>query len=499
MDLKLHWRAALLTVIAIAVCLIASRSITGTRIEGDSKQTLLMAINLQHHGVISLDRQAPFTPSMYREPIPVVVGALAVGVVDSIYGKADADSYLQGDRVRLLKFQDLGWLAVLYFAAFLASGLFFTYFPLRLAIAVLVCSPYITKATDVGQSLDAMYTDIAAAAVLMLATFFLAKAALTRRPLFWVIAGVSFGVLTLIKAAFLYIFVGTVVGALLYFVLERRSFALSRGALQVVLAAFAFGVTIAPWMLRNQHQLGELELTERGGEVLIVRALKDQMTLDEYVGSFYVWGPARSLMGKLLGYTQRDLNRGGRLQRLNRANESDFNLSDRAAEKAGRPDRAVSFFRVSRAEYVRLVKVFTQAGNKHPSAAADHVLKQRAIDLIVAHPFRHLALTLPMLWRGAVFTFPVLLVALAYSLRTRRYELALFLLPAFGAVMFYALLSHFIPRYAEPLYPIAILGGVVLLGALVGRFAPYEQSTTDLRPGALHPEPMKARRAAQID
>jgi hypothetical protein len=185
------------------------------------------------------------------------------------------------------------------------------------------------------------------------------------------------------------------------------------------------------------------------------------------MGAFYVWGPARSTVGKLLGYSPPDLLRGGRLQRLNRSNDSDFNLSDRAAEAAGRPQDAISFFRQSRAQRQRLLMDYTTAGDPHPSVAADRAARAEAIAIIKAHPWRHLMVTIPLLWRGANVVFPVLAVALAFSLYARRYDLALFTAPAFGSVMFHALLTHFIPRYAQPTYSISMLVAIVLLAWLV--------------------------------
>jgi hypothetical protein len=83
--------------------------------------------------------------------------------------------------------------------------------------------------------------------------------------------------------------------------------------------------------------------------------------------------------------------------------------------------------------------------------------------MIMAQPGRWLALTVPFLWRGATLVFPILLIALALGVRRRRYDLALFALPAFGLVMFYGLFSQFIARYGVPAHEVAM----VVLMALV--------------------------------
>jgi hypothetical protein len=46
-------------------------------------------------------------------------------------------------------------------------------------------------------------------------------------------------------------------------------------------------------------------------------------------------------------------------------------------------------------------------------------------------------------------------LALAIILRKRQFELALFLIPALGAVLLYGLFSHYIPRYSLPIAPVA--------------------------------------------
>jgi hypothetical protein len=56
-------------------------------------------------------------------------------------------------------------------------------------------------------------------------------------------------------------------------------------------------------------------------------------------------------------------------------------------------------------------------------------------------------------------------ITFAYAFRHRRYDLALFVLPAFGTVAFYALLTHFIPRYGSTPYPIVFVTACVMLAS----------------------------------
>jgi predicted branched-subunit amino acid permease len=86
--------------------------------------------------------------------------------------------------------------------------------------------------------------------------------------------------------------------------------------------------------------------------------------------------------------------------------------------------------------------------------------------LILQHPWRHLALIIPFLWRGATFVFPILIVVLVIAVRRRREDLAVFALPAFGLVVFFALFSHFIARYALPAREVATVSLIALVAFL---------------------------------
>jgi hypothetical protein len=169
-----------------------------------------------------------------------------------------------------------------------------------------------------------------------------------------------------------------------------------------------------------------------------------------------VYAPARlqGIIGKVLGFSPADLQRNGRLQHLNEG-ESDFAAEDLAAERAGAPEKTLSYYRRARAERVRLERQFYAAGGPQPEVAADDALKGRATNIIRQHPWTHLGLTIPLLMRGATLAFPVLVIGLLLAARRRRYEVLVFAIPAFGTVMLYALFTHFIGRYDLPALAIA--------------------------------------------
>jgi hypothetical protein len=239
---------------------------------------------------------------------------------------------------------------------------------------------------------------------------------------------------------------------------------------ELLVLTLAFSCVVAPWMFRNRVEIGSFEISQRAGVVLMYRALHNLMTPDEYLGAFYAWAPPRlqPTVGKLLGFTPADLQRHGRLQRLNDDLHSDFAADDLAAELAGRPDLAITFYWQARAQREQAEGVLAAEGRTEAEAAAeaDALLKRRALSIFREHPWRSLATTLPFMWRGAPRTFPILGLALWVALRYRRYDLLGFALPALGIVLEYALFTHFIPRYDEPASAVSIVVFLALMTML---------------------------------
>ena len=462
-------------ILSIGLLVTWTRLISDAPIEKDAVQTLRMAVNLERHGVMSLDETPPYGPSNYREPVPAIVSAAAVWFLDATHGKVDSEAYFSGIRLKYLKYQNIFWLGLLSIGVFLAMRLFSSYFYLNLLAVVLV---NISFCRDSG-IIDNLYTDLPAAAVATLASVALTIAVTRQSPRLALLAGLLFGILVLIKAAVLYVFVG-VVAVLVGFCLFRPVvIPLLTRVRDLIVLVVAFGVVVGPWMYRNHVYFGSFQISQRAGVVLMMRAVKDQMTLEEYRGSFYVWAQPRlqHLVGKLLGFNARDLQRGGRLQHLNTNPDSDFAADDLAAELAGRPDETITYYRRARAERVKLEQEYYAAEHPQPEAEADTVLKQRAMSLILAHPLRHIALIVPFMWRGAFFAFPTLVIVLAWAARQRRADLAIFALPALGIVMFYALFSHFIGRYSVPVSPVITVLDVLIFKQL------WDFAQRDRRPG----------------
>lgn len=189
--------------------------ISGARIESAPTAYVQMSANLVRHGVISLDAQPPLTPSMYREPLPLITTALAMSISGAVHGRTEVGRYLEGERARHLKMQNVAWIVILCAAAGWAAYVLTGSFGAALAAALVAHAPFTVD--GIGGTLDSLYTEQAAAAMLMLACAALTAAAASvrarRRMLCLAVSGVAFAALALIKAVFLYVFFGFGSGA----------------------------------------------------------------------------------------------------------------------------------------------------------------------------------------------------------------------------------------------------------------------------------------------
>jgi hypothetical protein len=325
-------------------------------------------------------------------------------------------------------------------------------------------------------------TEIQAATLLVWFAFFSIRALETKKAAWFAAAGILLGGLALTKAAFLYVGIGFIAAiALAYGVWPPPQWRRLRVFALCGVMAASMAVVVLPWMVRNFVQFESFEISQRGGLALISRAYYNKMNDTEFKGAFYHFakGELREFLGSYLGYSPRDLEAMGRLQRLNSKRSASFATRDLEAEKAGRPDDAISFYRAARAERNRLTKLFAEQGVEHPSNRADAELQRRAISQIIADPLRHLKTSLIFMWRGVpnfndmVLTPLALLSLFAMAaiglLRRNAVMLGVSLLPA-GAFLFYALTSHFEPRWSTPLVPNSILAlilAVVWTGGLL--------------------------------
>jgi hypothetical protein len=452
-----QWLAV--TLLAVGLLVTWIQRIDGRGVEKDAGQNVQMALNLAHHGVMSLDEEAPYEPSNYREPLPIFVSAAVVRLIDGRLGTAPDQAYFQGERVRLLKYQNLLWITLLCIGTFQAIRLMSSSFYLALLGVLAVALPFLPRDT----ALNDLYTEIPAAAAFMFASLGLASMIRKRTVGSALLAGVLFGALTLTKASGLYLFAGVLIVVATIYLWAGRTQPPRVAAVQLLVMLIAFGGAIAPWIYRNETRLGTSHISQRAGVVLMQRAVYDLMSPEERLGAVYVWADPRiqPLVGRVLGFSAQDLLRHGRLQRLNDW-KSDFEDEDLAAELAGTPEKALTYYRQARAERVKADAAFSAAGHPRANIAADDAVRDNALAIIEQHPWNHFLLTVLLLWRGAALIFIVLTVVLWVSARRQEWDLVGFSIAAFGAAIFYALASEFLGRFAVPLRPIAVVALLVI-------------------------------------
>jgi hypothetical protein len=385
-----------------------------------------------------------------------------VAVLDRFKGQAAASEYFAGERVQWVKYQNVGWLLLLSGAVFAALAEFTESFYLSILGGVLAAKPFLSSTNVAG--VDNLYTELPAAALLAIACLALVVAAERRKVALFIAAGLLFGLSALAKGATLYVF-----ACLLPVLLVMRCGAGPRERLaHTAILAAAFALTVLPWIGRNAYIFGQAQLSERGGLALYTRALMNEMSPEEYRGTFYVWArpSLQPRIGSWLGFTPGDLQLGGKLQRLSYESESDANDRDAVAERDAKPADAITDYRRGRAERKRLTRLYESEGVLYPDVAADKTLAQEGLQMVREHPLDDAQMAVPLLWRSAALLFPALAIGIGYSLRSSRPGLTLYLLPGFAYLAFYALATPFEPRPALLAYPAGVVAVLAMINAL---------------------------------
>lgn len=294
--------------------------------------------------------------------------------------------------------------------------------------------------------------------ILVIGTFL--KYNQTHRWKLGVLSGILMGLLTLTKAVFYYLLPIYIITILLFtFIWKEKSY--QKIIQQAIILSLSYSLVILPWMLRNYVQFNDFSIAERGGMVLMIRLVKNQMTDEEYKGGYYAYGPSAFndlFMGKLLGFSDNDLTYGGKLQRLNRALPE-----DEIALRNGNIENLVSFYQ--RANY----QVFPEISKKavDNGIVPEELFKEEAFKIIKGNFIQHLKMSLLFSWRGIWIYkgkhFPVALVnfflfisvyfVFFQSILTKNRSKLIVSGLLILYIIFHSLLTHYIPRYSVILLP----------------------------------------------
>ncbi len=465
-------RSNMLWILVVAAILLINWSIriNDSAIEHDALENLIIASNLADSAAFSVDQPnsgRSMAPSRLREPIPPLVTAAYLKVLSLFFGPLDVSWLEHGPGANVAKFVNLFWAAIICASVGAALLMFTENF--RVAIIGALVAGLLIR-------INTLYTEIAAQALLALFSLLLVVAIKSGRAGYWCVAGAALGGLVLTKAIFLYVGLMLLLGGLIYLLARwAKGKSLRREVTGGILLVASAAAIVSPWMVRNYRYFGSADITDRGGHVLYIRALQNQMTDEEYVGAIYSWaseGPVKKLIGAAFGLSPEDDSKGGRLQRLQQQAPDDYE-----AYRSGNTTQAISYYGRGRAELTKLHHQLASQGIANPAGAADAQLKQRAILLIADDPLSHISMIPLYLWRGAPLATPLFLAFAVLAFWRRRFDVLIYMAPAAAMVLFLSVFTHFNPRFSVPAVPILVVAAFTL-GVL-----PYRRERGPAVPG----------------
>ena len=428
--------------------------IDATGIGDDASQNLRTGLNLVKHGVYSENGVAnDVIAGFRREPIPNFLLALQLKYA-SLFD-ADLLNYSGKD-----EFPSELLLAAKQVNVVYALGLMIGLWLLSLTlvapawIASLLSFPLIDLVNNhfISGEMNTLDTELPAAFFMVLLAI-ISLVMVKNLSLGWIlISGISFGLLVMTKQSGAYVAVICIPIILILLPSVRTKFFMN-----LFLFSLGFAVVVSPWVIRNRIEFGRSVISRGGGDVLLIRSVFNQMSPLQFRNAFYSFSPKPvrdDLLGPIMDLESQDHSCGKILDVFNRKS-----LCDSQALDEGRYQDVRSFYiRGKRAE-PRAMKL------------SNSLRKQEALSRISANPLQHLIVSFPLAWRGVwaisprgwgdvilnFLSFLALFAApLLYFLEKRKSWLIVSIVPI-GYFLFYALFSHFIRRYSQPLVPLAFI------------------------------------------
>jgi 4-amino-4-deoxy-L-arabinose transferase-like glycosyltransferase len=409
-------------------------------------------------------------PTALREPLPIWLTSLILKKLDLIKKYPDVKSLNTGKPLMLIKSQNFVYLVLLFGGLAMLLGVFVRLPILRFFATVFLL--FLTSQHIPARFFSLLSTELLACLFMVWCCYFLLRATKTQSLKWWILAGFLFGLLILTKAAFIYIGFVFMFLLLAYFVWLRQLSQL-RG---LVFFALVSTLVVLPWMLRNYQELHFFGVSERAADVLLVRAEKNLMTPLERKGALCFYTSNEQLRKKcaqFFGFKDVDLSANGRLRRIYRGHAQDLQ-----ARSEVNPSKTISFYYHAttlayQARYVAYLK--------HQSIMeANNATSKIAIKKIIGNFGDHVISTFLFAYRGLNILyadfysyagfFAIVLMGFIGVIQKNTKFLLVALLPTL-TFSFYAFLSHFIPRYADPLIPFWMLGLIVVAIHLISQIA----------------------------
>ncbi len=460
--------------VIIVLCINTVMQINQLELIGDGVDNFKLSYHLAKNGVMStgnVDAQQKLMPSNAREPFPILLSALWIKSIPALAQENSPQALKKGKKFILLKLQNIIYIAILLVGIYFLSHEIFKKIlikPINIIASTLVL--LLCYACIHTLFVNNLLTEFHAEMLIVWFIWCWLRAWETQKNTDYIIAGLLLGALILTKAAFMYI----AMVSLLFFTLWLTLVKTQRTIiLQHFLILIVAGLTVFPWFARNYVQLGVWEHTQRGPVVLLVRAYKNAMSHEEFKGAFYAYAPAslKNSMSKITGFNEEDRLIGGRLQRLTRVFTTDFLFRD-----AGNENAAISYY-IKATTHHQNVHLAFKNKNINPIKArilADESVKNEALNKINNNIPAHLKAALVFAWRGA---WPCNTVDGRWSSAMKKQPMWQELLPFLGLLAmfyyfasglisknvshvilcmlgvssftFYALATHFLPRYSE--------------------------------------------------
>jgi len=253
-----------------------------------------------------------------------------------------------------------------------------------------------------------------------------------RNPLAWAFPGLTLVWLAFTKAIYIYFLPIALLAGLLFVVMSKNNW---RSSIAKLVVFTIVAVTpIALWMDRNHDITGRYQFTDsRGGIALSTRVVFNDMNLTDYLAAFTYW-----TRGAGDGWAEK-LFPADVVKPFGWYEEEGYYLrGQRGFDKRAQ----------------ELVKTQGLSGTEAREQA-----EQELKDAILARPVKHIATTLPLIYRGiwidefAVITFPAFIVLLGVALRRRKGLLIAVMLPSLFSLLFYAAFSLNLARYQMTALP----------------------------------------------
>ncbi len=421
----------------------------------DNKSYACYTFNLMSAGVFSHETESPPAASMRRAPAYPVYLAMVMSLVPGLRGQSINDIFIvDGEMMYFRRKADMipffiNSLVLIIALAALSAGV----------VWKLCESRYYTVAAFLFVLLEPSWhrhlhptaffrNDLFATLLFTIFSLLLYKAVNRPRFLPFLVAGMFLGLLALTRAVFLYFLPPLLVFIFIQMLLVRIP--IKRNITITLFFLAGCCIVVMPWMFRNARLFDYMKIRTGGGTVLGIRANYNMMTTKEYFASFLYWSgnTERAYFSRFLLHTMFDEKDYAMLRRDNPDGYYQRGMAGFSLEKQG------------------------VEGDEKDEALCDEKQIGGGVGSLLTHPFRHLLVTVPMMWRGMqVSKVPLFGVALfclffllaAAAVLRRQWALFALLVPAIFSFFMHSLLTHNITRYSMPVIPVLFIAAMIVL------------------------------------